>query len=33
MDNIKILALSLCLLITTNINAAEHEIAIKHFLM
>ena len=26
MDNIKILALSLCLLITTNINAAEHEI-------
>ena len=26
MDNIKILALSLCLFITTNINAAEHEI-------
>ena len=26
MDNIKILALSLCLFITTNINAAEHEV-------
>ena len=26
MDNIKFLALSLCLLLTTNINAAEHQI-------